>query len=88
MLCVCIIQGNGCFEDGIVCEFVCFIVATYACVSLDFLYYDFMWEPCDEVNYKGDEKFIWVDVLGGWFLNVVVGHMYVVEAISKYVDVM
>lgn len=80
--------GGGYFEGAIVCEFDCYIVAMYACVNLDFMYYEFTWELCDEVNYKGDEEFIWVVVLGGWFSDVIVEHVYIIKAIMKHVDVM
>jgi hypothetical protein len=40
------------------------------------------------INYKGNEEFIWVVVLGGWFSYVVVEHVYIVKAINKHVDVM
>lgn len=81
-------RGIGCFEGAIVCKFACFLVAMYVCVSPNFFV---LYTLCGN-----HVTWLTIDVmrsLSRWlcsedgFLDVVVKHVYVVEVVSKYLDV-
>lgn len=90
IVCSTCILASGLMGDSRVPSFasVYIVVALNACVCSNFLYSDLMREPCDNVNCGSYEKFVWVIVLGGWFVDIVVYEVDTIEAISKYVYVM
>lgn len=44
-------SDDGGFGRAIICECDCFIISMDICMCADFLDGDFVWEPCDEVDY-------------------------------------
>ena len=48
------------------------VVSMNACAGSYYLNCDFVWEPSDDMDYRGYEEFVWVVMLGGHEPYVVV----------------
>lgn len=86
-LCVLWYWGDGKFGSTLISQYVCFLVAMYAYVRLDFLNCDFVWEPSNEMDCGSYEEFVWVIMLGGQSSDVVTYEVFVVQTIFENVHI-